>query len=190
LAPPTSRARRTSRATAAAALGPIGGCFNTGAIEGPVTPLADYDDAAFDAVIAVDLRGVYLGLKHVLPAMRDGGAVVNSSGALGQVGAPGLCACVASKHAVIGLTKVAALEGAARGIRVNAVCPGPIVGRMIQALEAQAFAGADTTFAAFVSLGRHGTPDEVARFVMFLLSDDAVYATGSAHSMDGAMVAA
>src|SRR4051812_47237777 len=90
---------------AAQALGPIGGCFNNAAVEGPVRPLTDYDDADFDAVIAVNLRGVYLGLKHVLPALQEGGAVVNASSALGLVGAPGLCAYVSSKHAVIGLTK-------------------------------------------------------------------------------------
>lgn len=161
---------------------------NNAGIEGPVAPVHEYPTDAFDQVIAVNVRGVFLGLKHVLPVMSEGGSVVNTSSALGLVGGQGVGAYVTSKHAVIGLTKVAALENATRSVRVNAVCPGPIAGRMIESLEAAAFGDSGTTFADLTPMGRHGTADEVASFVRFLLSGESAYATGTAHSVDGAFV--
>src|SRR3954463_4646012 len=111
--------------------------FNNAGIEGKVMPTAEYDEAVFDAVIGVNVKGVFLGLRHVLPEMirQGGGAVVNTASVAGLVGTPGMPAYVASKHAVIGLTKTAAGEVARQGIRVNAVCPGPVDTRMIHALE-------------------------------------------------------
>lgn len=176
-------------ARVATEFGTIAMLANNAGIEGVVAPIADTDAANFDRVLRVNVRGPFLGLKHLMPLLEDGGAVVNTSSALGLVGAPGLAAYVTSKHAVIGLTKVAALEGAARGIRVNAVCPGPIEGRMIDALEAAIFGDSGVTFASVVPLGRHGTPEEIAHFIAFLLGDGARYITGTAHSIDGAMVA-
>ena len=112
--------------------------FNNAGIEGKVAPTADYDEAVFDAVIGVNVKGVFLGLRHVLPEMirQKRGAVVNTASVAGLVATPGMPAYVASKHAVIGLTKTAAGEVARNGIRVNAVCPGPVDTRMIHALEA------------------------------------------------------
>ena len=113
--------------------------FNNAGIEGKIAATAEYDEAMFDAVIGVNLKGVFLGLRHVLPEMiRQGsGAVVNTASVAGLVGTPGMPAYVASKHAVVGLTKTVAGEVARQGIRVNAVCPGPVDTRMIHALEEQ-----------------------------------------------------
>src|SRR5471032_539166 len=113
--------------------------FNNAGIEGKVAPTAEYDEAVFDAVLGVNVKGVFLGLRHVLPEMirQKSGAVVNTASVAGLVATPGMPAYVASKHAVIGLTKTAAGEVARQGIRVNAVCPGPVETRMIQALAEQ-----------------------------------------------------
>jgi NAD(P)-dependent dehydrogenase (short-subunit alcohol dehydrogenase family) len=169
--------------------GTISMIANNAGVEGPVAPITDTSADEFDRVIAVNVRAPFLVLKHLLPLVQDGGSIVNTSSALGLVGAPGLSPYITSKHAIIGLTKVAALEGAARGIRANAVCPGPIEGRMIEALEAAIFGDSGTTFASVVPLGRHGKPAEIADFIAYLLSADAAYITGTAHSIDGGMVA-
>ena len=119
------------------AYGAIDCFFNNAGIEGTVAPTAEYDEEMFDRVIAVNVKGVFLGLRHVLPVMlkQQRGAVVNTSSVAGLVASPGMPAYVASKHAVIGLTKTAAGEVARAGVRVNAVCPGPIDTRMIHSLE-------------------------------------------------------
>jgi NAD(P)-dependent dehydrogenase (short-subunit alcohol dehydrogenase family) len=106
------------------------------------------------------------------------------------VGGAGIVAYVASKHAIIGMTKTAALEQGPRGIRVNAAAPGPIAGSMTFKLADEVFEGTKKTFAETVPLGRHGTPEDVAGLVSFLLSDDSSYATGTTHSVDGGFTTA
>jgi NAD(P)-dependent dehydrogenase (short-subunit alcohol dehydrogenase family) len=170
--------------------GEVDGFVNNAGIQTPVRPIVEFPDEAFDRVMAVNIRGVFLGMKYVLPRMRDGGSVVNMSSALGLVGRAGIVAYVASRHAIIGMTKTAALEQGPRGIRVNAAAPGPIAGRMTFKLTDEVFAGSEKTFAETVPLGRHGTPEDVAGLVSYLLSDDSRYATGTTHSVDGGFTTA
>lgn len=171
-------------------------CFhNNAGIEGKVAPTAEYDEDVFDAVIAVNVRGVFLGLRHVLPVMlkQGGGAVVNTASVAGLVGSPGMPAYVASKHAVIGLTKVAAGEVGRAGVRVNAVCPGPIDTRMLSALQAQISPnnpeGARAAYQQVIPQGRFGTAQEVANVVLFLCSDLASNVTGAQYVVDGGRTA-
>jgi NAD(P)-dependent dehydrogenase (short-subunit alcohol dehydrogenase family) len=181
---------RAYAASAVELLGQFDGFVNAAGVQVPVHRIVDFPEDDFDHVMAVNVRGAFLGLKYVLPKMREGGSVVNMSSALGLVGAAGVSAYVASKHAIIGLTKSAALEQGARKVRVNACCPGPIAGRMTFKLAEEVFAGTDRSFADTVPLGRHGTPEDVASLVSYLLSDDSSYATGTAHSVDGGFTTA
>jgi NAD(P)-dependent dehydrogenase (short-subunit alcohol dehydrogenase family) len=170
--------------------GQVDGFVNNAGIQTQVRPIVEFPEEDFDRVMAVNIRGTFLGMKYVLPRMREGGSVVNMSSALGVVGGAGIIAYVASKHAIIGMTKTAALEQGPRGIRVNAAAPGPIAGRMTFKLADEVFAGSKKTFAETVPLGRHGTPEDAAGLVSFLLSDDSSYATGTTHSVDGGFTTA
>lgn len=167
--------------------------FNNAGIEGDVSPLEDYPEATFDRVLDVNVKGVWLGMRHVAAAMRarGGGAIINSSSRAGLVGTPNLIAYGASKHAVIGMTKTAAIELAPAGIRVNAVCPGPIDTRMMEAIAAGKNPEDPRMFlnqsAERNPMGRMGKPEEVAALVTFLASDDASYINGSWHSVDGGL---
>lgn len=160
--------------------------FNNAGVEGPVASIEDYPDEDFDRVMEVNVRGVFLGLKHVVPLMPSGGAIVNTASTAGVVGAEGVVAYIASKHAVIGITRTAALELAGRGIRVNAVCPGPVEGRMMTSLERGA--GGDDPHAMFLAklpLGRYAKHEEIAAMVAFLLSDESSFSTGARFMTDG-----
>ena len=173
------------------AYGAIDCFFNNAGIEGTVVPLVDYDEAVFDAVIAVNLKGVFLGLRHVLPVMlRQGrGAVVNTASTAALVGSPGLSAYVASKHGVLGLTRTAAGEMGGSGVRVNAVCPGPTDTRMIHSLVQQLspndHAAATARYQASIPLGRYATVQEVTDVVLFLCSDQASSVTAAHFVVDG-----
>ena len=171
-------------------------CFhNNAGIEGTWKHTAEYDEAMFDQVIAVNVKGVFLGLRHVLPVMlqQKAGAIVNTASVAGLVATPGMPAYVASKHAVIGLTKTAAGEVARSGVRVNAVCPGPVDTRMIHSLEQQLNpadpASVSRRYQAAIPLGRYVVPDEIANTVLFLCSDLASAITGAQYVVDGGRTA-
>jgi NAD(P)-dependent dehydrogenase (short-subunit alcohol dehydrogenase family) len=177
------------------AYGRIDCFFNNAGIEGTMAPIAEYDEAVFDQVIGVNVKGVFLGMRHVLPVMlrQKSGAIVNTASVAGLVATPGISAYVASKHAVIGLTKTAAGEVARQGVRVNAVCPGPIDTRMIHSLEAQINpadpASVSARYQAALPIGRYGTPEEVANVVLFLCSDLSGNVTGAQYVVDGGRTA-
>ena len=139
--------------------------FNNVDVEGIPAPLEEHSEADFDEMVTANLRATFLGLKHVLPHVRDGGAVVNTASDLAFVGAAGLGGYVASKHGVLGLTKVAALECACRRIRVNAICPTRVREIVLDAHAPGSLPFGDTEVDGF------RTPEEVADLVIFLLSD-------------------
>jgi NAD(P)-dependent dehydrogenase (short-subunit alcohol dehydrogenase family) len=172
-------------------------CFhNNAGIEGRIASIAEFDEAVFDQVMAVNVKGVFLGMRHVLPVMlkQGRGAVVNTASVAAMFGTPGMSAYVASKHAVAGLTKVAAGEVGASGIRVNAVCPGPIDTRMIHDISKQVSpnnpGAVEARYAGSIPMRRFGTAEEVANVVLFLCSDLAGNVTGSQYVVDGGRSAA
>lgn len=164
--------------------------FNNAGVEGEFTSTAEYSEAGFDKVLAVNLKGVWLCMKYEVPQLlkQGGGAIVNTASGAGLIGVAGLSAYVASKHGVVGLTKTAALEYAKSGIRVNAVCPGVIQTPMVARLTAHQPQMAEAMVAA-EPMGRAGKPEEIAEAVVWLCSDAASFVTGHAMSVDGGYVA-
>lgn len=178
------------------AYGTIDIFFNNAGIEGVVAPIPEFPLDAFRKVMDVNVVGVFLGMKLVIPVMAKAGrgSIINSSSVAGLTGSPGLCAYIASKHAVLGLTRTAAVEWGSRGIRVNCINPGPIESRMMASIEKGASPDAPDavhdTFARTIPMKRYGTPEEVAGVVAFLASDDSAYVNGAYHAIDGGMTAA
>lgn len=164
-------------------------------IEGDVAPITDYDEDVFDRVIAVNVRGVWLGLKHVMKAMASAGSgsIVITSSVAGVRGRQGISAYTASKHAVVGLMRTAALEGAEFGVRVNTVNPGPIETRMIRALETgynpDDPKGARDRYVETLPMRRYGRPEEVANMILFLASDESSHSTGCMYMVEGGRTA-
>lgn len=162
-------------------------------IEGEVRPIIDYDIATFDRVMAVNVRGVWLGLKYCIPAIarRGGGSIVITSSVAGLRGAENMSAYCASKHAVVGLMRTAASECAPLNIRVNTVNPAPIETRMMRSLETGFLPGQPDAAKAVISqripMQRYGTPQEVADLMLFLASDESGYCTGGTYTVDGGM---
>jgi 3alpha(or 20beta)-hydroxysteroid dehydrogenase len=168
--------------------------FNNAGIEGRMAPMTELSVADFDRVWAVNARGVFMGLRAVLMVMKaqNSGVIVNTASMAAIKGAAAFSPYIASKHAVLGLTKSAALEGAPFGIRVNCVAPGHIDTRMARDLTAQIDPadpeGAYQTVASTVPLGqRYGTATEVANMVTWLLSSEAEYVSGTIALIDGAL---
>jgi NAD(P)-dependent dehydrogenase (short-subunit alcohol dehydrogenase family) len=162
-------------------------CNNAAGGGHPPTPLADVPVEAFDSGIAVSLRGVFVCMAHEIPAMlaTGGGSIVNMSSTAGLQAVAGLATYVAAKHGLEGLTKVAALDYAAQGIRVNAVAPGPILTDNL----GRAGSAAQQAAAAAMPMQRIGQPDEVARAVLWLCSDEASFTTGATLTLDGGKLA-
>jgi NAD(P)-dependent dehydrogenase (short-subunit alcohol dehydrogenase family) len=148
---------------------------------------ADWSEEAFDRMIAVNLKGVWLCMRHELPQMQTqgGGAIVNTASIAGLTGLPSSSAYVAAKHGVIGLTKTAAIEYAEANIRVNAVCPGYIRTRMTE--SAMQLRG--EAILAHTPLKRMGNPEEIAEMVVWLCSERASYVSGAAYNVDGGYMA-
>lgn len=169
--------------------------FNNAGIEGQVLPLVEQTEENISSVLDVNIKGVMYGLKHVMPPMieQKSGSIINTASVAGWVGSPGLGAYVASKHAVVGLTKTAAIEAGDSGVRVNAICPAPVHTRMMRAIE-QGAAPDDpqqvqTTFEQAIPMGRYGEPIEIAQLVLFLASDRSEFITGAPLLIDGGFVA-
>lgn len=149
----------------------------------PPTPLPEVDIEQFESAVAINLRGTFLCMKHEIPAILEsgGGAIVNMTSTAGLEGVAGLAAYVSTKHAIVGLTKVAALEFASRGLRVNAVAPGPILTEQLE----RAGAAGQQSAAKALPIGRLGRPEEVAATIAWLCGEDASFMTGAVLPVDG-----
>ncbi|MBX6382581.1 MAG: SDR family oxidoreductase [Microbispora sp.] len=175
--------------------GRLDGAFCNAGINGPTARIEEYAEADFDRVLATNLKAVWLTMRSALPRIRraGGGAIVNTGSTASLLGYGTLGGYVAAKHGVLGLTKTAALEYAADGVRVNCVCPGPIDTPLMQGIEQSTNPdnpmAVREAFAQTTALKRYGRPEEIGALVSFLLSDEAAYITGAAVSIDGGVVA-
>ena len=169
--------------------------FNNAGIEGKVAPLIDQKIKDFDRVMAVNVRGAFLGLQHVLPVMigRKSGSVINMSSIAGLKGSPNVAPYITSKHAVVGLTRAAAIEAAGHNVRVNSVHPSPVNTRMMRSLEEGFNPGrgdeVKQQLSDTIPLGRYGESLDIANLVLFLASDDSAFITGAQYPVDGGMAA-
>jgi NAD(P)-dependent dehydrogenase (short-subunit alcohol dehydrogenase family) len=173
------------------AFGPVAGLFANAGTGGRFAPLTEYDDELFETVLRTNLTSVYWAIKRVLPAMRErrGGSIVVTGSLASERGMPHNVAYVASKHAVLGLARAAAIEAAPHNVRVNCVLPGLIETPMIMQLDpASPPQAIRARLGAGVPLGRIGTADELAELVCFLLSDRASHITAQAIAADGGIL--
>ncbi len=175
------------------AFGRIDVFFNNAGIEGPVHPIPEYPEEAFQKVLDVNVKGVFLGMKYAMPPMLEqkSGSIIITSSVAGLTGNPGMVAYITSKHAVIGIMRTAAAEGAGHGVRVNTVHPGVIDSRMMDSLEKGMNPddpeSVHEAFSQQVPLGRYGKEEEIAQLVTFLATDEASYITGSLYVADGGL---
>ena len=177
-------------------MGGIDVFYNNAGIEGKVMPLEQYPLDTYHKLISVNIHGVYYGLRHVFPVMKknaEGGSVIITSSVAGISGSPNVLPYVTSKHAVVGMMKSAALEGAEYKIRVNTINPSPVDNRMMRSLE-EGFApgqaaAAKQGFEQSIPLKRYATNEEVAELMLFLGSDQSKFITGQMHAIDGGMTA-
>ena len=172
-------------ATAVKTYGGLHCAFNNAGVLPPTVTLAEMDESTFDKTLAVDLKGVFLCMKHEIAHMLQsgGGAIVNSASIAGLIAEPGISAYVTAKHGVVGLTKAAAVEYAAQGIRINALAPGLVKTAMTKAWFDDPNMNAH--FIANTPIGRVSQPAEIAGMVLFLCSQFASFAVGQTFVIDG-----
>lgn len=158
---------------------------------GTVAPIQDYPTEVFDEVLSVHVRGAFLAAKYAVPHMGRGGSIIITSSVAGLRGDPGVYGYITAKHALTGLMRVMAKDLAPSGIRVNTINPGPVSNRFQQRVEDDLgeIIGRDGTefFDEIIPMGRHATPEEVARSVLYLASDQSSFTTGTILSVDGGM---
>lgn len=182
-------------AAARQAFGGVDILFNNAGIESEVCDISECDLADYERVMAVNVRGVMLGMKHVVPALRErgGGSIVNTASVAGLSGSAGFSTYCASKHAVIGLTRSVAIQQGPHNIRVNAVCPSATEGRMMNSIEGRMVpddpATAQGLVTASIPLGRYAQPADIASLVTYLCSDEACFLNGGNHTVDGGLTA-
>jgi NAD(P)-dependent dehydrogenase (short-subunit alcohol dehydrogenase family) len=177
--------------TAITTYGRLDCAFNNAGIEGEMAPTAECSEENWDRTIAINLKGVWLCMKHEIPQMlkQRAGAIVNCASIAGLVGFPNLPAYTASKDGIVQLTRTAALEYAQSGIRVNALCPGVIHTPMVDRITNKD-PESEAQFTALEPIGRMGTPEEIAEVAIWLCSDAASFVTGHPLVADGGLVAA
>jgi NAD(P)-dependent dehydrogenase (short-subunit alcohol dehydrogenase family) len=186
-----SAAVKDAVAGAAEAFGRLDVVVCNAGISGVIAPVADYPEDVFDQVLAVHVRGSFLVCKHSLPYLERGASIVITSSVVGLTSDPGICAYATAKHAQVGLMRTLAKEAAPRGIRVNTIHPGPVDNEFQHRIEVAA-TGADSARAAsifdkLIPLARHASPDEIARAMLFLASDESSFVTGATLAVDGGM---
>lgn len=173
--------------------GRIDGFVNNAGVEGPAKPLEEITEKDFDFVYGINVKGILFGLKYVLPIMKEQktGSIVNTSSVAGLIGSPNMLLYNSSKHAVMGINKVAALEAATYNVRVNTVNPGVINTQMMRNIESKVAPGAaqaaQAAYNEAVPMKRYGEPEEVANVIAFLLSDEASYVSSSSYTVDGGL---
>jgi NAD(P)-dependent dehydrogenase (short-subunit alcohol dehydrogenase family) len=160
-------------------------------IAGATGPIADYPEDAFDQTLAVHVRGAFLLAKHAVPHLGAGASVIITSSVVGLTAAPHIAGYSTAKHAQVGLMRTLAAELAPRGIRVNTIHPGPVDNefqhRVEEAATGAGRAAAGAVFDGLIPLGRHAAPEEIARAMVFLASDDSSFVTGTTLAVDGGM---
>lgn len=177
------------------AYGRIDVFFNNAGTNGPFINIKDLEKATFEKVMSINTTGIFLGLKHVIPQMESQGkgSIINAASNAAYIGSAGMAGYIASKHAVAGLTKTAALEAAGSGVRVNAVAPAAIDTQMLSSIQENTSPDDPNAAAEAIKqgipAGRFGMPKEVAQVVMFLASDQASFVYGSLYNVDGGMQA-
>ena len=167
--------------------------FSNAGNDGPLVPTVDYPEDVFDSLMATHVRGCFLACKYTLPQMNEGGSIILTSSITGVKGVPNNVAYVAAKHAIVGIMRCVAREVAVRKIRVNTVNPGPLDNEFMRKAERRLSELTGKDWGAFydsvIPAGRHGQPEEVARAVLFLASDQSSYTSGSTLMVDGALTA-